>query len=413
MAQYKFEGDFDSLNERQLEFVNKVVEEQNLGVKKVTFKAVGQAGDNFMGNVKRIIIEGENGSMKLIVKVAASNEMARYQTNTEILFRNEHVTYTELLPKLVQLQEAVGVPEEDRLRYAKCYGSLTEAPNEIIILEDLNESDFTMLNKFESLSNECVKNILKGFAVFHSLAFVLKEQEPEKYDEIKEKLTDVWTISFSRPEMEMYSHMLESETVRILDDKHKHLVENKLSKAFKERVKLIENEDQRYTVIQQGDAWTNNIMFKLGKDTVQSVMIDYQFASNGNPMTDFLYMIFNCTDHETRSKHYLDWIDYYYSELEKSLSNFGLQASSIYPRDQMDADIKKHAKYMFHHSILFAHLLMRDSAEAGEVLEAMKNVNVEEAIESFKADNLQTATLGRIKTKIENVIASFELFELF
>uniref|UniRef100_A0A2A4JDV8 CHK kinase-like domain-containing protein n=1 Tax=Heliothis virescens TaxID=7102 RepID=A0A2A4JDV8_HELVI len=413
MAQYKFEGDFKVLNERQVEFINKVVTEQNLKAKRVIFEAVGQAGDNFIGTIKRIVIEGENGSMKLIAKVAASNEMARFQTNTEILFRNEHILYTELLPKLVQLQEAAGVPEEERLRYAKCYGSFTEAPNEIIILEDLNESDFTMLNKFESLSDECVRNVLKGFAVFHSLSHVLKKQEPEKYDEIKEKLTDVWNISFSRPEMEMHGKLMETETLAILDDVHKPLVENKLSETFKNRAKIFENDDQRYTVIQQGDAWTNNIMFKLGKDSIQSIMIDYQFSTNGNAMLDFLYMIFNCTDHETRVKHYLDWVDYYYSELDKSLSNFGLKASSIYPKDQMDADIKKCAKYMFYHCILFAHILMRDSSEANEVLEAMKNVNLEEAMDSFKAGNLQSATVKRIKTKIENVIASYELFGLF
>ncbi|MBH0219646.1 hypothetical protein GH793_15800, partial [Listeria monocytogenes] len=125
---YNFEGDFTNLSERQLEYINKVVLEQNLKVNKVIFHSFGQAGDNFGANVKRISIEGENGSMKMIIKIAAVNEIVRKSMFTEHVFYNEHVMYTEVLPKLVALQKAARVPEEEHLRYAKCYGSLDEAP---------------------------------------------------------------------------------------------------------------------------------------------------------------------------------------------------------------------------------------------------------------------------------------------
>uniref|UniRef100_A0A2A4JX92 CHK kinase-like domain-containing protein n=1 Tax=Heliothis virescens TaxID=7102 RepID=A0A2A4JX92_HELVI len=412
MAQYKFEGDFQSLNERQLEFVNEVVEKQGLKAKRVIFNTVGQAGDNFIGNVKRITIDGESESMKMIVKIATSDEMARFAINHEITFRNEHIMYTEVLPKLVELQKAAGVPEKDQLRYAECYGSLNEVPNEVIILEDLNESHFSMLDKFKSLSNECVRNVLKGLATYHSLSFVLKKQEPEKYEDIKNKLTDGWSVVFSNPMMDIRWTLLESETIAFLDDKHKHLVENKLINMLKGRAQFLQSEDESYSVIQQGDAWTNNIMFKLEDDSIQSIMIDYQFSTNGNPTLDLLYIIFNCTDHETRSKYYHSWIDHYYLELDKSLSNFGLKASLVYPRNQLDIDMKKYARYMFHHCILFAHLLMRDPSEAADILESFKTVHLDD-LEILKSENLQSATIGRIKNKIDEVIASYEEFGLF
>lgn len=68
-------------------------------------------------------------------------------------------------------------------------------------------------------------------------------------------------------------------------------------------------------------------------------MIDYQASNNVSPVVDLLYMILNCTDHETRSKNFYNWLDYYHSELDKSLSNFGLKANFIYPKDQLDADL--------------------------------------------------------------------------
>ena len=263
MAQYNFEGDVDNINERQLEFINKVVQEQDFKVTKVVFSPVGKPGDNFVANVKRISIEGENGSMKMILKIAPAFEVLRKTMNTELLFHNEQTMYTEVLPKLVQLQKAAGIPEEEQLKFAKCYGALNEVPNEVIILEDLNELDYIMLNKFESLSDECVKSILKNFAILHSLSYALKKKEPETFDLFKNKLTDVWLLMAQDTEMVGHMQTFEDEILSVFDENQKKIIKNKLMTVFSLAAKLAKTSDNRYSVIQQGDAWTNNIMFKF------------------------------------------------------------------------------------------------------------------------------------------------------
>uniref|UniRef100_A0A2A4JDG0 CHK kinase-like domain-containing protein n=1 Tax=Heliothis virescens TaxID=7102 RepID=A0A2A4JDG0_HELVI len=413
MAQYNFEGDLSNISERQLEFLNKVILEQELDASKVVFYPVGKAGDNFVANIKRIHIEGANDSLKLVAKIAPTNEMARQTTNTGILFNNEHTMYTEVLPKFVSLQKAAGVPEEEQLRFAKCYGSLTEQPNEVIVLEDLNESGFIMMNKFESLSNECVRSILRNFAILHSLSYALKNKEPQKYDELKGKLMDAWELMAAIPQFAMHIANLESEIISVMEDEeHKRILKNKITDLFKVRAKLMKHENEKYMVIQQGDAWTNNVMFKLEEGSVESIMIDYQASSNVSPVVDLLYMIFNCTDHETRSKHFYDWIDYYHSELDNSLSNFGLKANFIYPRDQLDADLKRYAKLLFGLSLILANVLMRDSQEAGLVLEAMRNSGVNELLESMTNQSLQGETVVRIQKRVGGLIATFNEFGL-
>ncbi|MBN4724570.1 hypothetical protein H4F31_24640, partial [Escherichia coli] len=96
----------------------------------------------------------------------------------ELMFRNEHVMYTAVLPKFTELQKDAGIPENEQLRYAKCYGSLSEPPNEVILLEDLKTVDFTMLDRFQPLSNNCVKSVLKNFAKLHSVSMALRYKEP-------------------------------------------------------------------------------------------------------------------------------------------------------------------------------------------------------------------------------------------
>ncbi|KAJ8720716.1 hypothetical protein PYW08_006181 [Mythimna loreyi] len=411
MAQYNFEGDIDNINEHQLAFINKVIQEQDLKVTKVVFSSVGQAGDNFVANVKRISIEGENGSLKMIVKIAPAFEMARKMMNTESMFQNEHTMYTEVLPTLVQLQKAAGVPEEEQLRYAKCYGSHIEAPNEVVILEDLSELDFVMLNKFDSLSDDCVKSVLKNFAILHSLSYVLKKKQPEKFELLKNKLIDVWSLAAADPEAMAQMQVMEDNILTVFDNEaHKSIVRNKIANMFKLGAKLSKTADNKYSVIQQGDAWTNNIMFKfVGDELVQSIMIDYQVSRNNSPVVDLLYMIFNCTDHETRSKNYYNWIDYYHTELDNSLSNFGMKANFVYPKDQLDADLKRYGKLLFGLSILLANMLTRDSAEASKFMEAIKGDDVGVIMDTMKIEDTPETTASRLQDLTYRVRLKIEL----
>lgn len=265
MAEYKFEGDIDNINERQLEFINKVILEQGFKDAKVTFEPVGIPGDNYIANVKRITIEGENGNLSLIAKIAPSHEILRMTTNAYLLFKNEHMMYTEILPKMVQLQIKEGVPEEDQLRFAKCYGSLSEETNEVILLEDLKTSGFVMVDRFESLSNESVKSVLKNFGILHSLSYVLKKQEPETYDYFKANLFDVWAAMADVEATQLYFKQIENNALSLLEDtEHRNIVRHKVSDVASLAAKMAKLEDgNKYSVIQQGDSWTNNIMFRF------------------------------------------------------------------------------------------------------------------------------------------------------
>ncbi|CAH1634845.1 unnamed protein product [Spodoptera littoralis] len=380
MAQIKFEGDVTNINERQLEFVNEVIAKQNLQVEKVIFNRMGKAGDNFISDVKRIVVETKDGNLKMIIKTAPAMEVLRSSLNTDLMFKNEHVMYTEVLPKLLALQKEAGVPEAEHLRFAKCYGSLDEAPNEVILLEDLNESDFKMLNKFDPLPENCLRSILKNFAILHSLAFVLKNKEPETYDLFKSKLKNTWEPKYKDPDFDLQFKMFNKVNSQLLDnDSQKEILKNMLTDEGELR---------------------------------ESVMIDYQASASISPASDLLFMFFNCTEHETRSKNFIAWIDYYHLELDKSLSYFDLKADDIYPRDQLDADLKKYGKISFAIIILFTNLLMKDSSEAGNLLEALQNGGIKEAMEEMGKRKMNKETAERVRHRIVGLIDSYIQFGL-
>ncbi|KOB77010.1 Ecdysteroid 22-kinase [Operophtera brumata] len=331
MAGLKIEGNLDNISDKQLGYIKDVIEKRGFKDAKVVIEAVGQAGDNYVANVKRIIIQEKDGStLKMIAKVAPNQEALREIANTKVLFRNEHLMYTKVLPKFEQVQRAADIPKEQRLRYAACYGSFEEAPHELVA------------NALSVLESDAHKKIVK----------------------------DVITLTLTT-----FAKILRA------DRESKHLI------------------------IQQGDAWTNNIMFKFEEgNLLESIMIDYQVSKASNPVTDLQYMIFNCTDYKSRKEHFHDWIDYYHTELDKSLSSFGLKANYVYPKDQLDADLKRYGKISLGLSIVLSSMLILKPEDAKKMKEAMESADMNEMSKNTDIGRLGADSIALFKSRVEDSI---------
>lgn len=127
-------------------------------------------------------------------------------------------------------------------------------------------------------------------------------------------------------------------------------------------------------------------------------MIDYQVSKESNPASDILYMTFTCTDHSTRSKHYQEWISYYHEKLEDSLSNYGMKANLVYPREQLDADLKRYSKLYFGTSILLFDSLSRKPEETAKT------------VENIEVKTLSDDTIKLYRSKLKDLIDSCREF---
>lgn len=147
---------------------------------------------------------------------------------------------------------------------------------------------------------------------------------------------------------------------------------------------------------------------------MECVLIDYQMVRESNPVFDIMYMMFNSTSHEQRLKHYHEFIDYYHTELDKSLHNYGLKASMVFPRDQLDCDLKRYGKLMFATSIMISNVILKKVEDAEIMKEVMKTTRTMEITEEvmMQLSNQHPDTVILLKNKIEGLIDSFVEFGL-
>ncbi|KAG7299315.1 hypothetical protein JYU34_016238 [Plutella xylostella] len=409
----KFQGEIETLSEVQKKTIEDALRKQGFSDETiVTGCDAGKKGDNYSSSVKRVTAtDAGDKTMTMIAKIAPTLETIRQMMGLPILFANEITMYEEFLPKLVALQKSAGVPDDDLVKYAECYGVVSEAPHELILLEDLKATGHDMLDRKVSFTNDQMVTVLKRLATYHSLSHVLREKEPGVFDRFKNGLVDVWAMFHEIEFFKENFNQMETQLLGFLEtDQQRNQVKGVVSQATKCAVDFQKLEkDSRYAVIIQGDCWTNNMMFKHEDGKLDCIMVDYQVSKISSPVMDVFFTIFNCSDHEARTRHYFDWLDVYYKSFEESLFNFNMKANFVYPRDKFDADLKRYGRYAFGLCLAFTGVLVRgseDVIDAGSATEESLQKLVE-AGDVLSLDKIQDDTSERMKKRVRDLWASF------
>lgn len=265
----KFEGDINEVRTPAQKLCRNILNEKGYTNYRVKVEPVGQKGDNYVANVKRFSVQQDgvnNGKpFKMVGKFAPDIQPIREAMNTAIMFRNEIIAYENLLPKFDQLQDEANIPKEDRLVYPACYGTIEDDPEETIFLEDIKESGYVMLNRFVSMTDGQIKLALNELAKFHSLSYVLNIKEPKTFNNFKKTIFNMWILNTNNKMMDDFLGMLEQDIeMLITNEEYKKRMIEPFRNMMKITIDLHEEDlNSKYSIIVQGDCWTNNMMFKL------------------------------------------------------------------------------------------------------------------------------------------------------
>lgn len=281
------------------EVLNKELDSQKINV---NIELGSKKGDNFIGIVYRVTgklsndtsnedVNNNKSSISLILKVAPTNKARRYTFSSRSCFLREIQMYDEVLPMFRQFQESCGIiPEENGFHeYPKCYKTIDAELDETLIFQDLKVDQFEMFDRFQVITIDHVRLIMKTLGKYHALSFALRVRSL-KFEQSNTILIRIFVLQDQQPEqLERYSKM-EENFMRNIDENLIIYLETMLNSVFGsldqegdeqllEKVKeffkpghiAIMKEccngelAEPYSVICHGDCWSNNMLFNYDK----------------------------------------------------------------------------------------------------------------------------------------------------
>ncbi|KAH8417043.1 hypothetical protein KR222_001855 [Zaprionus bogoriensis] len=289
------------------------------------------AGENYATLMLRVSIEVEltDKSVKPVsymMKVPHDTPMMEAMMQAMNFFTFENEAYLELLPKLVELYKGKGLDVTLAPKAYKFTEALKQEPKlaNTVLMYDLGQDGFRNLSRFEGLSMEQTKLVLRKMAQYHAAGAVFKSlyglSETLMYGAFGKDLGKAMEImaGFFLPAQKMFLDNLKNYEGGL---QYREKLEKFFSKMMDNFVAAGPFDPNDFNVVIHGDCWVNNLLFKTGPndELIDMVFVDFQNLRYGHPLADLLYFIFTSVNLEHKLKDFDFFLKYYHDQLIEHL----------------------------------------------------------------------------------------------
>ncbi|XP_075217411.1 uncharacterized protein LOC142322335 [Lycorma delicatula] len=264
-------------------------------------------------------VKGKNDLQKisLYLKVPTKSGVHEFVANKGVYVKETQI-YNELIPK-----------------YKSVFGdkwpnilpkSFYSTEYEVVILEDLVEKGYVMGDKVKQLSFEESALALKSLAIYHAASVKLYETEPEL-------IRKCGTETFFREDMkDFFSGMINGFIHKGADEcekrselkKYVNSIRKVAENVFDELIEISKPKENEFNVLNHGDYWTNNLMFKyIDNKPIDVIPVDLQMGRYASPGMDLAYFISGSIREDVRIEKLDDLLNLYLDKLNSQLEIFG------------------------------------------------------------------------------------------
>ncbi|CAH1993723.1 unnamed protein product [Acanthoscelides obtectus] len=172
--------------------------------------------------------------------------------------------YEEVLPAFQEFQKQRNI-QDKFASYPKCYKCLKLYKKDVIVLENLKAQGYELHNKLECFNLAHTRKVLQQYAKLHALSFALKDQRPDFFASLVDGSIDSLLDYLKKPRFQQAITESCENGVKILmkygDDKLADKYD-KITIDGVDKLKQIYEEKYDQKVINHGDCWNNNFMFR-------------------------------------------------------------------------------------------------------------------------------------------------------
>lgn len=282
------------------------------------------AGSNFMSRLYRIkiyyVIGKEENCISLIIKAPFTKGMVNELIEQCDFYGKEPKVYTQLLPILNSMVNSEIGP--------KSYPNFV---NNAMVLTDLKELGFEMCDRYKQLDYPHCVQVFRSLAKFHAASVACKRDYPHIVDLVGQESIYTKNKRFEtdvRPWIEQsLKSVLGTVSDMNLSKEVQDLISCRVETISDSLVSICQPKTTGLNVLNHGDLWVNNILFKhsTSGNVVDVRFIDFQIVRYGSPVLDIIYFIWTSSDEDVRENHLEDLCEIYRSTLNAMLEELGCE----------------------------------------------------------------------------------------
>ncbi|XP_011702312.1 PREDICTED: uncharacterized protein LOC105458579 [Wasmannia auropunctata] len=360
-------------DERLYDYLRTYAKTIKMPVPKIRITEATNKGDNYVSVVYRATIEGIQGGevkkIQLILKTTSqtydSNEFLNSNRVTK-LFQREIFFYREVLPIFKQTFWEHGGTID---RFPILHDVNDESGKEILLLENLTPQGFVMA-KSKIMDYPHLSLAMRCLGEFHAYSFITRAANPASFEKLQRIEEPLFNEQSDRNENDESMMKTVIETIfKILANEDKHYSER--YQQFLENMQqcMIDATDGKaaepYAVVNHGDYWTNNMLFKYDKEgnPCDLRFLDLQICRYASPVLDLVYLLFCCCTQETRRKHFDQVIHEYYETLSKCIEKAGYDPNILFPYEVLSQHFTKFGKFAAMMATFVLHIFTSNDVE--------------------------------------------------
>ncbi|XP_050072527.1 uncharacterized protein LOC126560616 [Anopheles maculipalpis] len=347
-------------------FLQRILEkhqnDKSVRIDRFNIQLATKPGDNYSSDVFSVVIHyNDSKEIHLVVKVVLAGAMMKNFCDNIGAFVKEVNTFQHLLPAFGRIVS--GTDAANSVKFgAHCFHA-TRDPLDTIVFEDLKALGYRMPDRTRGgLEFAHCELIMRKIGLFHaaSMVYVASIETTERklfLERYRYGMALPGDDERTNPALAMFKKGLE-KFLQVAKDwpELKRTIWLKLDALQSDYSRRVARslsppepgEEVAYRVLNHGDLWGNNMMFRYDDDddaTVREVMfVDYQLSSYGSPGLDLVYSLYNCPQFEVRETRIKDLLEIYHRSLCEGLRTGGYQ-----PPVPTFADVQK--EYVRHEFI--------------------------------------------------------------
>ncbi|XP_017858765.1 PREDICTED: uncharacterized protein LOC108610903 [Drosophila arizonae] len=326
-------------------------------------------GENYCSLIYRVKLtyrrnDGKVEQTGVIVKSIPRIDSIEFIEDLQVYLK-EKITYYEMLPRLELLMKC-------KRRFGPKLYQCLKQPENTLVFEDLGRLGYVMGSRETGLDETHARLVMERLAEFHAASMVLAVMDPEILKAYGDGMLsphglnkdDGLLMRFFAGNGEQLHKLVSSWPgyERIADKIGKYMEQ--------QRVNLVRAQapvDDEIKVLNHGDLWVNNMLFKYnGAQQLQDVIfIDFQLSIWGSPGIDLNYFFYTSLSLDVLKHKRPQLLKVYHNRLADTLLNLDMGVP-VPSYEQVLAEVHRREGYGFFANYGILPTVSQDKAETAD-----------------------------------------------